>query len=391
MFQSIINNITHYEVGPKKFAHKIDAVLEANSKKLDVLWHFNDDAFNKINWNIEPDESLNDLYLIRATQLREQFDYLVIFCSGGADSTNVALTFLKNGIKVDEIIASAPLSGLSNYKFNNTDTSHKNTISETIYAQLPFVKQLEIDYPNVKITIHDYFQDILDFKTDDWLYRSEDWIHPSGIARYRLERQKHLVQLADSGKSIGFIYGIDKPMIVIGKSKKVYSFFSDLVINVARPVFDRDYPNVANVPFYWSMYNEKMLVKQAHVVAKTIFKDSSIRKYVNDMSITESMTDAQKKMRHSKYERAIVPVIYPNNLTGVFQAEKPTRIFLGEHDQWFYDLHKSTKTFEMIVSDTRSFYNYIDKRYLNFDRTGLITYFKSFCIGNSSDFIPHVN
>jgi hypothetical protein len=392
MMQKNIDNDNFYIVGGQRFIHKIDAIIEANKTKSEVSWYFNNDSFKTFNWTEEPAESLDYFYVQRAKQLREEFDYIIVFCSGGADSSNVVLTFLRNGIKIDEIVASVPLSGLSNFDFNNSDTSNKNTISETLYTQIPFIKQIAIDYPDVKITVHDYFQDILDFKSDDWLYRSEDWVHPSGIARYRLERQKHLVKLADSEKKIGFIYGIDKPMVVITKNKKIYIAFSDLAINVARPVFDREYPNVYNIAFYWSKYHTQMLIKQAHVVTKKVFSDASIGRYVNDLSITENMSDAQKRMRHSKYERAIVPTIYPSTATPIFQAEKPTKIFLGEHDQWFYDLHKSTRTFEMIASDTRHFYNSIDKKYLNKDGTGLITYTSAFYIGDVDNFnrIPTV-
>jgi hypothetical protein len=389
MLQHIVDNITYYEVQGKRYAHKIDAVLAANASKSNISWYFNDAQFTvKTNWLKEPDTSLAELYAKRARELREQFDYVVVFCSGGADSTNVALSFLENGIHIDEIVASAPISGLNNFKANNTDTSHKNTISETFYTQLPFIKQIAAKYPSVKITIHDYFDDILQFSTDDWLYRSEDWIHPSGIARYRLEREPHLVKLADAGKKMAFIYGIDKPLVVIGKSQKVYTVFNDLAINVARPVFDREYPNVANIPFYWSMHNEDMLVKQAHCVARAIFSNPSIRQFANEIAITEMMNDVQKRERHSKYERAIVPVIYPDTAQPIFQAEKPTKLFLGEHDQWFYDLHSSTRTFQMIASDTRVFYNSIDAKYLNSSKNGFSTFVKSFCIGDAADFLP---
>lgn len=388
MLQQINENISFYEVDGHRYAHKIDAVFAANQYKKDIVWHFNDALFSKVDWKTEPTSSLPSLYAARAKQLREQFDYIVVFCSGGADSSNMALSFLKNGIHIDEIVASAPISGLSNFKPNNIDRSHKNTMSETFFTQLPFINEIAKDYPRVKITLHDYFDDILSFSSDDWLYRSEDWIHPSGIARYRLERQPHLVKLAESGKRIAFIYGIDKPLIVVGKSLHVFTIFNDLALNVARPVFDRQYDNVANVPFYWSASCSEMLVKQAHCVAKQIFSNPLIAQYANFLSITENMPEAEKRKRHSKYERAIIPTIYPSTARPIFQAEKPTKLFLGEHDQWFYDLHSGTRTFQMIKSDTRSFYNSIDSKYLNSDRSGFSTFIKGFCIGNSTDFMP---
>lgn len=386
MFQTIQENNSYYIVNNRRFSNKIDAVLAANLHKHKVEWYFNDIEFANINWYDEPNDSLDSLYARRAKELREKFDYLVVFCSGGADSRNVALSFLENNIHIDEIVASAPLSGLSNFQHNNLDTSHTNTMSETYYAQIPFIKEIEKKYSNVKITLHDYFQDILAFKTDDWLYRSEDWIHPSGIARYRLERHSHLVKLADSGLKIGFIYGIDKPIIVF-KESAIFMVFSDLALNVSRPVFDRDYPNVCNVPFYWATSCATMLIKQAHTVARSaVNRACQVSKYITDVNVYKQSTDYQNRIKHSKYERSIIPIIYPKTYRPVFQAEKPTKIFLGEHDQWFYDLHKNTRTFEMIASDTKYFYKSINSMYLNSSKTGISTMLKFFYIGTVDHF-----
>lgn len=382
----MIENDSFYKVNNQFFLHKIDAVLAANPYKYNIEWYFNDKEYSKVNWTIEPDTSLHVLYEQRAKELRDNYDYLAVFCSGGADSRNVALSFLRNNIHIDEIIASAPLSGLSNFKHNNTDTSHKNTMSETYYAQIPFIKQIEKEYPKVKITLHDYFQDILDFKTDEWLYRSEDWVHPSGIARYRLERQKHLVKLADLGLKIGFVYGIDKPKIAIDNNS-VYMVFNDLALNVARPVFDREYSNVNNVPFYWAKTCTALLIKQAHSVARAAVDETTdVSKYTVNTENHKFLNDVEKRIKHSKYERSIIPILYPSTYTKIFQAEKPTKIILGEHDQWFYDLHNTTRVFDMITSDTKHFYSTIDSIYLNSSKTGLMTQIKPYFIGKVENF-----
>jgi len=49
-------------------------------------------------------ESLDFLYALRARQLREKYDYLVLYFSGGADSTNILKTFIDNNIFLDEIV-----------------------------------------------------------------------------------------------------------------------------------------------------------------------------------------------------------------------------------------------------------------------------------------------
>lgn len=381
-------NSAYYSVKEKIFFNKIDAILYANNDLSDVNWHFHQDLFNKHDWSVEPELTLDYYYKIRAQEIRNQFDYVVILCSGGADSTNVLKTFINNNIAVDEIIASAPLEGIKNYKFNNVDCSNSNTISETVYTQIPLINEIANSSSKIRITLHDYFKDIRDYKTDEWLYRCDDWIHPSSAARYRFERIDHLRKLAESNKKIAFVYGIDKPILLMDKLLDIFILFSDLAVNVQRPAFDREYPNVKNVLFYWDSTTADLVTKQAHVVAKWLFKSENKfnKQFLNDLRWTGQKSFEFNRLRHSKYERAIVPCIYPTTYRPIFQAEKPTKLFLGEHDDWFYKLHDKTNFYEMIVSDTKSFYKTINSKYLNSAKNGFAIYYNAYKIGNYGNF-----
>ena len=88
-----------YVVDGKIFYDKIAALVYADSVKKEVQWDYFNDVFFSADWTTEPEISLDELYRIRAQQLRDKYDYIVIFCSGGADSTNVLYSFLKNGIQ----------------------------------------------------------------------------------------------------------------------------------------------------------------------------------------------------------------------------------------------------------------------------------------------------
>ena len=155
-----------YKVNNLVFANKTLALFHANDNGIpisNITWHFNDELLNSSDWSVEPQLSLNDYYTQRARELREKYDYIIVMCSGGADSINVVYSFLKNDIHIDEIFASAPLGGLNNWAYNNHDKSAENTISETKFAQLPFLAEIERDYPKVKITVNDYFENILNY------------------------------------------------------------------------------------------------------------------------------------------------------------------------------------------------------------------------------------
>ena len=69
-----------------------------------IYFNYNDHVFSKIDWTKEVPFNLADLYRMRAEQLRQKYKYLVLSFSGGSDSTQVLMTFLRNNIFLDEII-----------------------------------------------------------------------------------------------------------------------------------------------------------------------------------------------------------------------------------------------------------------------------------------------
>jgi hypothetical protein len=385
----VYSHLGYYKVGQKLFNDKLEAILEANNTLADIEWDFYQDVYSKINWLSEPDLSLDQLYKMRAQQIREQYEYVIVLCSGGGDSTNVVYSFLRNGIHIDEIIASAPLSGLDQWSHQAKDNSADNTMSETYYAQLPLIRDIAQEFPNVKITINDYFETMMEFKTDDWLFRCGEWIHPSSGARYNLEKLTHLRNMAEAGKKIGIVYGIDKPMLIFDKEDKVRLAMADRTVNVQRPAFEKNYPNVQNVLFYFTPDMPMMQVKQAHSLAKWLFlpgNEKALKNVLNLKNPPENYT--ANRIRNSTYERAIIPCIYPGTYKPVFQGHKPTRMFLGEHDGWFYKLHGNTRMYEMIDSDFRNFYSAINDKYFNENKSGFKPYSQSYVIGDISNFKP---
>lgn len=383
-----MSDLGYYEVNGKRFTGKIEAILEASKTLADVRWYFFDDQFDKIKWDVEPSLSLPDLYALRAQQIREEYDYVLVMCSGGADSTNTLLSFLNNDILVDEIVAAAPLSGLNRWSNQTNNDNVENTITETKETQLPFLTDISIQYPKIKITINDYFEDIFKYEPERWLHQSADFIQATAVARYSLNKFSHLKNLAESGKRIGVVYGIDKPILAFSKGN-VYVKIFDVTLNTPRPPFDIQYPNVDVVPFYYTPKLPQLLVKQAHVLAKWIAlpQNRYILSYIHDVEKDVKMSAKQVRSRHSKYDRAIRPGIYPDTFKDTFQAAKPTQTFFAEHDAWFYDLHKDTMPMQMIVSDFNNFITKVKPKYLSHDKTSFVAYGKEWCIGPRSKFM----
>lgn len=381
----------HYKVGDRIFEDKLDAILHAGLDKKDVTWYFNNDVFDKIDWTVEPDLGLDEFYKLRAQQIRDEYDYVIVLCSGGGDSTNVAYSFLRNNIKIDEIIASAPISGLNRYKATNQDISAGNTMSETMLAQLPLMGQIHSEFPDVKITINDYFDSLLNYSTDNWIFRSGEWIHPTSASRYDLEKQTHIKDLAEAGKKIAIVYGIDKPVLFYDVGDQLGIIISDLAVNVQRPPFQNKYSNVENVLFYYSPDLPLLQVKQAHTLAKWIHMPDAQNSFARSKLLDKRnppKTFIEFRVNHSTYERAIIPCLYPSTHRKVFQGHKPTRMFLGEHDDWFYSLYYQTDVYQLIESDFRNFIKAIDPKYLNYPRTGFKDYQLIYHIGPISKFKP---
>jgi hypothetical protein len=118
MSQSLdLNHIRgYYEVGDKIYFNKIEAVRAASQTKQQLVWHFHDDVFGKFDWSIRPQGTLRDLYRERAQQIRDKYDYIIIYFSGGADSWTVLNSFLANGIHVDEVFTHAAIQLKENTK-----------------------------------------------------------------------------------------------------------------------------------------------------------------------------------------------------------------------------------------------------------------------------------
>jgi hypothetical protein len=408
----------HYSVNGKIHASKMSAIFDAQRTLSPIIWHYYEDILEKAKWETEPDISLDTLYQLRARQIREEYDYIIVFISGGADSTNIIRTFLKNNIFVDEVIAIAPLSGLKNWKWDRNDLSNYNFISEIMFAQFPMLEEISKKDSRIKITLLDTFEEAIHLKTDEWIYNPEiNYINPVPTSAARLDNLPHLSSLADSGKRIACIYGIDKPTIGFRPTGEVVSIISDLA-TTSRVVFPfkNQYQNVDRIPFYMTHKLPEIMIKQAHIIAREILKKENKDLYNVAMRINSSWKpvpqstasddevlakvlpyyngkyDPPKVVRNdarSIFQRLIVPYLYPSTHdSNLFQVEKPDpkQTFFWTGNSWLWDKHAGVINKELIISDFKLFFKSISPHYLNNERTGILANSRSFKIGMVQDF-----
>ena len=312
----------YYRVGFKKFHHKTLALIESKKTRYKIEWVFNDDAYGSINWSIPITESLDDLYKRRARQLRDNYDYLALYFSGGADSSNMLRAFLNNGIFLDEIVMQLP-EPVKN-TFNKEDKTDSNSYSEIPYSAVPILNELKnLIHPNTVVRQQDTSQGLIELLSHDTWFEE----HPFGttLALNPLARQhtsfteQHILKLCDTGKRIAQILGTDKPLLMYDGAD-YYSYFLDVSALHAIPldltqreISDKAYHTEF---FYWTPDMPEIVVKQSQEIKKHCEIDHLIRDAVCN---TNTHIGELRDILH--------PIIYPSMPDVPFQVAKPVIIY----------------------------------------------------------------
>jgi len=310
-----------YHVGDKTFYGKVEALIEATKTGHFPEWQFNRNIFDKINWEIEPQLSIKELYRMRAQQLRDRYDWIRVEASGGGDSTTAIYSFLNNGIHLDEVVFRYPKTGEKNVHNDPYNTKCENTLSEWEFAAKPLLNWIAANHPTVKITMHDYSENMLKGEIDEtWVFKSKDYFQPGHAFKHDnvgyIDHQRD----ADRGKSICVLYGIDKPKMCI-RDSKWYVYFMDLQANHSNSVVG-DYDNITNEYFYWTPDLPEIVHKQAHIIKNWFMLPQN--KFLQYLVRWPNHSIAHR----TAYEQMVKPLIYPDYNPATFQTAKPTNSFI---------------------------------------------------------------
>ena len=259
-----------YTVGDKKTYSKLQAIEYHKITGSPIRWHYNEDVYKKFNWSQEPAASLDDLYRRRAQQIRDQYDYLVLWYSGGADSHNVLQTFVQAGIYIDEIAQYTMLEAHQGDKYSS--------MNEEVYrTSIPVTQELLDTNPIYKTTKHrvvDITKLEVDYLSDpgnkwDHFYKVNTYYCPSCISRYQIrESVDDYRQMISAGKKVCFIYGAEKP-IMKQDQQGWWLQFSDGQDNaVSAWAQMQNFPGDYNEFFYWAPDMPEIPAKQAHIIKK---------------------------------------------------------------------------------------------------------------------------
>ena len=359
MIHDPIDNFGYYVANNKNYYSKIEAVMDLPPGNRDLRWWFHDETFKQFDWMQEPAESLDQLYLERAKQLRDQFDHLVLCYSGGSDSTQILETFDRNNIPVDEILFFGAFSQDKTREFLSTDPSFYN--AEIYNIAEPRIDEYRKKWPNVRVTHFDWSDPMMQIynqdNNQDWIYSSGARLTPNMAGRGAMHTfTRDLRKLHDSNKSVGFVWGVDKPRIIY-KEGGWYIFFLDLLVSLATNMHSRLQNNINEIDefFYWSPYSTKMLCKQAHCVKRYIESDPARMEFFKQMSLNNLQVE--------EYYDLIKPAVYPTtHRPGLLQCSKAKPVYT-QRDWWFYE--RGGRAFEAWESGLASVANSVDGYWFN--------------------------
>lgn len=341
-----------YSVGGFKTYSKLEAIEHSGKSQKPVAWNFNNDIFDKFDWSQEPPGSLDFWYQQRALQIRDKYDYIVLWYSGGADSHNVLMSFVKNNIFIDEIAQYHNLDG---------DRGNKQTFlnEEVFVTSAPLTQNLIQNNPVYKHTKHRLVDlssiQIELFKKDnkwDYFYQSGMHLSPNNLAKsYIRETLNDYQSLTDQGKSVCFVYGSEKPMID-KKGNDWYVVFQDCLDNAVSSrtqLLNRDWEY--NELFYWSASLPQLVAKQAHIVKRFLSQltpDSVDNRYV--ASYEREFDEYGRRpintwcasvvINQKKYQ--LLPdglhrLIYPFWNSATIVSPKPHSLAYSPRDTWMFD------------------------------------------------------
>lgn len=322
-----------YEVGEQRYYNKIEALLAQQSTNQPIKWNVTDSDYAQHKWDVEPLESLDELYAQRAQHIRNRYDYLVLHFSGGSDSANILETFIRNKIHLDEVIIRGSISQSSEKSGVLTATDIYAECKSQAFPLAKWVKENHM--PHLRITVVDTVDMINAYYKNNanWVELGVTGFTPSGHMKNNFDTlAPHYAQLAEQGKKIAHVVGIDKPRIFRHKNyfytRYADSYLGEYWASTGHKI--TPYPQYFEL-FYWGKNAIKLQIKQLHLLKQHI-KKYSIPDHVFNHSLTRP------------YENFIASIIYNRTLPLLAESgKKKSNSIITSRDHWFSkDTHRDS-------------------------------------------------
>jgi len=331
-FQYSGDQFGYYTVGKTfKTYSKLLAIEEMQRTGIHLEWHFNKEQYGQHDWTVEPTQSIDELYRQRAQEIRDNYDYIVLWYGGGPDAWCMLNTFLKYNIKIDEI------AHFTSYEADKDKLSVIN--KEVFFTAIPTTEQIIDSHPWIQHRIVDiseiiskiYLRDDVKW---DYIYNIKGIMSANSLARsYIREYVDDYKHIIDSGKRMCFLWGTEKPRLKQFDGKWHTCFidvFSETNLRL-QSMWDQGY---FDEWFYWAPSTAALIAKQSHLLLKVLNTQSPDSAWFSNISGAHLPQHrvTGKYLRNDIYHTLIYPGWDPSTIV----APKPHNLLLSERDDWFW-------------------------------------------------------
>lgn len=340
-----------YQVGDRSTYSKLEAIEWARATTAETEWNFNRSVFDALEWTKEPETDLWTMYKLRARQIRESYDYIVLWYSGGSDSHNILHAWLDAGLKIDEIATTW------NYSATGDKQNHYN--AEITNVVLPDIEELQKkhEFKFRLVDISQFCIDLFDTWGTEFDYNVNFHFSPNNPAKHlfrdKIDDYKNMIA---AGKKVCFVWGKEKPILRYEDGKHYFQF-CDNIDNTVGPYVQRKYhQGWYDELFYWSPDFPLIPVKQSHVVLNYIehapesdFEEKSKPFHVNGYS-----------KKYDKYlkDEVIKTILYPKWSNDIFCNGKTSSFTYSIRDEWF--LLSNLELKRKFISITNDYFRKVD-------------------------------
>jgi len=377
----------YYLVGNYKTYSKIEALELAHNLNIEPKWIFNDDVFSTHPWHIDTQENIKKLYKKRAEQIREKYDYVVIWYSGGSDSFTVLNTFYENNIHVDEIAQYHAYEGEKTWDSYLNKEIELVAIPQTLefLKKMPHTKHRMVDLTPIIKSVYDIDDNKLDF-----IYKANKSFGPDQLARtYFREKIPDWQKIIASGKKLCFVWATDKPPLRYdGVNNKYFLQFKDIIdgagVGPRTQILGRKEEH--DELFYWSPDAMDLMARQAHIIVNymrnppkedldSIYLNSDPYAYVVAYNGEYVPYDSRRiitKINNKTYYltgEGFNRLIYPDWKEDTFTLGKQLSNIFNVRDRWWFEEHQD--------KDQKMFISAIESLYKKFTRWGFDNFKKA--------------
>lgn len=273
-----------YAVGDREFALLQDAINFVANDHTKIRFAQYDKKISQLDVSQDPfpNLTLNDLYRIRAQEIRDSYDYVVLSLSGGPDSSNILDTFVKNNIYLDEII------NFNSYA-RNGKLEGANNNADYVYNVAPKIRELQKNPAfKTKITVLDEVDTAVARLNQIYIAGKDEFLKESGglqrwncVAGHLVEAIPHVFQMIKEGKKVALISGVDKPVSRMSNGKR-YLIVSD---NLRGKYIEWLFEN--QLPSFWEWFYQgdiRIFHKQCYLLQKFVEQHPDSQYYDREQS-----------------------------------------------------------------------------------------------------------